>query len=64
MFITFLLAMFVNGIEVFFYVHGAEGVAITLLRLFLLLYADDITIFSVTGEGLQKRLDILKDYCT
>ena len=40
-----LFAMFVNGIEDIFYVNGAERVDITLFKLFLLLYADGITIF-------------------
>ena len=44
----FLFAMFVNDIEDFFYVHGAEGVDITVFKSFLLLYADDITFFSET----------------
>ena len=35
-----------------------------MFKLFLLLYADDITIFAETSDGLQKGLDILKDYCT
>ena len=34
-----------------------------MLKLFLLLYADDIIIFSESAEGLQTGLDILKDYC-
>ena len=34
-----------------------------MLKLYLLLYADDIVIFSNTSEGLQKGLDILSDYC-
>ena len=29
----------------------------------MLLYADDIIIFSETADGLQRGLDILKDYC-
>ena len=36
----------------------------TMFKLFLLLYADYITIFAETEQGLQKRLDILKEYCT
>ena len=50
----------------FFYVHGAEGVDITVFKLFLLLYADDITIFRTTEttECHQKGLYILKEYCT
>ena len=34
-----------------------------MLKLLLLLYADDIVILSETAEGLQKGLHILKDYC-
>ena len=34
-----------------------------MLKLCLLLYADDIVIFSVSSEGLQKGLDVLCDYC-
>ena len=41
----------------------AEGIDIGMLKLYLLLYADDIVIFSNTSEGLQKGLDILGDYC-
>ena len=58
----FLFAMFVNDIEDVFYIHGAEGTDSTVFKLFLLLYADYITIFSETPEGLQKALDILKKY--
>ena len=34
-----------------------------MLKLLLLLYADDIVFFSKPAEGLQKGLHILKDYC-
>ena len=34
-----------------------------MLKLLLLLYADDIVFFSETAEGLQKGLHILKEYC-
>ena len=60
----FLFAIYVNDIEDFFYTKGAEGVDIIMFKLFLLLYADDITVFSETAQGLQKGLDILKEYCT
>ena len=33
---------------------GLKGVDITIFKLFLLLYADDITIFAETAQGLQK----------
>ena len=35
-----------------------------MLKLYLLLYADDIVIFSNTSEGLQNGLDILSEYCS
>ena len=44
--------MYVNDIEDFFYIKGAEGVYITMFKLLLLLYADDITIFAETAQGL------------
>ena len=53
---SFLLAMFVNDIEDFFYVHGAEGVDITVFKLFLLLYADDITFFFGNHRRSSKRI--------
>ena len=34
-----------------------------MLKLYLLLFADDIVIFSNTSEGLQKGLDTVSDYC-
>ena len=34
-----------------------------LLKLFLLLYADDIVIFSESEQGLQEGLNILEAYC-
>ena len=34
-----------------------------LLKLFLLLYAEDTIIFSETPEGLQKGLTKVKEYC-
>ena len=60
----FPFAMYVNDIEDYFYLRGAEGVDIYMFIFFLLLYADDITIFAETSDCLQKGLDILKDYCT
>ena len=56
--------MYINDIDDFFYAKGAEGVDVTMLKLFLLLYADDITVFAESPEGLQNGLDILKEYCS
>ena len=59
----FLFALYINDIEHEFITKGADGVDIGLLKLFLLLYADDIVIFSESSDGLQKGLDILHQYC-
>ena len=48
----------------FFYAKGAKGVDATMFKLFLLLYADDITVFTESPEGLKNGLDILKEYCS
>lgn len=50
-------------LRIIFDIKGAEGMDIAMFKLFLLLYADDITIFSETPQGLKKVLNILKDYC-
>ena len=55
--------MYINDLEKELIQKGAEGINIGMLKLYLLLYADDIVIFSNTSEGLQKGLDILSDYC-
>ena len=33
------------------------------IKLFLLLHAEDMTIFSETAKGLQERLNVLESYC-
>ena len=55
--------MYINDLEKELIQKGAEGIYIGMLKLYLLLYADDIVIFSNTSEGLQKGLDIPNDYC-
>ena len=59
----FLFAMYLNEIEQEFITKGADGVDTGFLKLFLLLYADDIVIFSETAESLQNGRNILYDYC-
>ena len=39
--------------------NGIDGIDIGMLKLYLLLYADNIVIFSMSSEGL----DVLCDYC-
>ena len=55
--------MYLNDIEDEFYLHGPEEIDIGSFKLFLLLYADDMTIFAETAEGLQIGLDIYESYC-
>ena len=40
-----------------------DGISISLLKLFVLLYADDTVIFSETVEVLQRSLSKVKIYC-
>ena len=59
----FLFSMYLNDIEEDFYLNGLSGIDIGSLKLFLLLYADDMTIFSETEDGLQQGLNVLETYC-
>jgi hypothetical protein len=59
----FLFAMYINDLEEFLSIHGYQGVDITYIKLFLLLYADDIILMSETSSGLQHGLDMLFEYC-
>ncbi len=59
----FLFAMYLNDLEQEYIVKGNSGVNIDSLKLFLLLYADDIVIFAESQTGLQNGLNILYDYC-
>ena len=58
-----LFALYLNDLEQEFITRGADGVDSGLLKLFLLLYAYDIIIFSESASGLQNGLNILHDYC-
>ena len=60
----FLFSMYINDIEDEFYLHGINGIEIDTIKVFLLLYADNITIFAETAEGLQEGLNLLSNYCT
>ena len=39
------------------------GLDLDYYKLFLLMYADDIVLFSKTDEGLQNGLNCMYDYC-
>ena len=55
--------MYINDLENEFMQNGIDSIDLGMLKLYLLLYADDIVIFSNTSKGLQRGLDILSDYC-
>ena len=60
----FLFAMYVNDLEKKkLDDKGVNGIDIGMVKLLLLLYADDIVLFAKTVEELQKSLDILEEYC-
>ena len=55
--------MYLNDLESVLIQKGTEGFDIGMLKLYLLIYADDIVIFAESREGLQENLDILAEYC-
>ena len=60
----FLFSMYLNDIEEHFMLNKFEGVNLGMLKLFLLLYADDIVLFAESEAGLQNGLYLLEQYCT
>ena len=59
----FIFSMYLNDIEEHFMLNGFKGVDISFLKMFLLLYADDIVIFAENENDLQNGLQLLEDYC-
>lgn len=59
----FLFSMYLNDLEEEFMLKGFDGIDVNMIKMLILLYADDIVIFSETAEGLQKGFDILLQYC-
>ena len=57
-----LFAMYVNDCEVDFISNCYSSTEMKELSLFLLMYADDMVIFSETVEGLQDMLNVLYNY--
>ena len=49
-----LFSLFLNDLEETFATEGYEGLTIDTFKIFMLLYADDIVIFSKNAEELQK----------
>ena len=59
----FLFAMNLNGLEEKFRLKGSDGIDIGMLKIFLLLYTDDIILFAKSSEELQNSSDTLFEYC-
>ena len=59
----FLFSMFLNDLEEEVIINGIDGIEIGLIKLFILLYTDDIVMFSSSSEGLQNGLKQLEFYC-
>ncbi|KAL4240483.1 hypothetical protein ACF0H5_001275 [Mactra antiquata] len=59
----FLFSMFLNDIENIYIVKGLSGIDIDTIKIFLILYADDIVLFANNSVELQTCLDSLYDYC-
>ena len=59
----FLFSMYINDLEKELIQKGAEGIDIGMLKLYLLLYGDDIALFSNTSEDLQKGLTNTNGEC-
>ncbi len=70
----FLFAIYMNDLECFLYENNITGLTVVnsfienqlglLMKLFILLYADDTVLMAESAEGLQKSLNIFADYCT
>lgn len=59
----FLFSMFLNDLQETLLLKGTDGIDIGTLKLFVLLYADDLILFAKSAEGLQNSLNILDSYC-
>ena len=54
--------MYLNDIKEYYMLNDFYGIKLGFLKLFLLLYADDIVIMTETEEGLHKGLLLLEEY--
>ena len=59
----FPFSVYLNDLEETIILNGAKGIDIGMLKLFLLLYADDIVLFANSATELQNSIHILETYC-
>jgi len=57
-----LFSLYINDVVNEFLINGVEAIELQQLSIFLLLYADDMVLFSETIGGLQSMLDTLACY--
>ena len=50
--------MYLHDTEQVFYTTEEKGINLDSIMLFLLLYSDDITVFSETAKGLHEDLNL------
>jgi len=55
----FLFSMFVNNIEESFIQQGVKGIDLNTLKVFIILYADDIVLFADNADDLQHNHNVL-----
>jgi hypothetical protein len=61
-----LFCLFINQLAEHVQISGKHGIQMLpgLMELFLLLFADDVTLLATTPSGLQNQLNCLRDCCT
>ncbi|MEW8542106.1 MAG: reverse transcriptase family protein, partial [Candidatus Thiodiazotropha sp.] len=59
----FLFSIYLNDLENVLATGGVDGVEVNMLKLFLILYADDIVLLSESPEDLQRSLNMFHIYC-
>ena len=59
----FLFSIYLNDLEEEISLKGSDGIDIGMIKLFLLLYAEDIVLFADSADELQSLLEILQNYC-
>ena len=55
--------MFLNDIEDVFMNKGLSGIEVNFFKIVLILYADEIVVFTESNDELQRSLDALLEYC-
>ena len=58
-----LFSLYLNDLEEMLLLNGYQGIEMYMFKMCVLVYADDIVLFSQTPAGLQIGLNILQEYC-